>query len=136
MKLTPNANELAVDLEKRQEIEDCAENYLAATGTTRLTQTVNLARADGITAVFDKDAEHANGVFEALTAKTGKPAGVFVTQDILARTLLKLQTGVDPGSPVAVGMTLVPSDPAAFVSASTALEAAIGVFVSLGYEVV
>jgi len=74
-------------------------------------------------------------VFAALTAKTGKPAGVFVTQDILARTLLKLQTGVDPGSPVAVGMTLVPSDPAAFASASTALEAAVGVFVSLGYTV-
>ena len=136
MKLTPLPNELAVDLEKRQAIEDCAVKYVAVTGPDMLTGTMVLARNAGAVAVFDLDATHANGVLDAVALKTGKPKSVLIVQDLLACELLETQTGVQPASPVAAGMALVPSDPAAYVAHLTALRAAKAGLIALGYTVV
>lgn len=137
MKLPSLPGELATDKDKRQAVEDCAEVYLVAVGEVELTGTMKRSREKGTKAVFDLDAAHANGVLDAVAAKTGKSRSLLIVQDILACELLETQTGVQPDSPVPAGkMTLVPSDPAAYVAHLTALRAAKAGLAALGYTVV
>ena len=49
---------------------------------------------------------------------------------------LEKRTGIDPGSPVSVGMTLVPSDPAAFIAALTQMKASYAILAGLSYSVI
>jgi hypothetical protein len=137
MKLTPLPNESAEAYLARQAIEDCATKYIATVGEAALTGRMKDSRENGAKAVFDLNAPHANGVLDAVAAKTGKSRSLLIVQDILACELLETQTGVQPDSPVpADKMTLVPSDPAAYVAHLTALRAAKAGLAALGYAVV
>src|SRR6476646_3307122 len=86
-------------------IYDCHLKFKSE--TDNLAAYVPQARLVGISSVFDQDAAHANGV-----AASMGPAifSQVVTEDVVAREQIKLRSGVDPGSPVPPGMTLVPSN--------------------------
>lgn len=137
MKLTPLANESATAYLKRQAVEDCAVKYIATIGEQMLTTTMLVARENGAKAVFDLDAAHANGVLDAVAAKTGKSRSLLIVQDVIACELLETQTGVQPDSPVpADKMALVPSDTTAYITYLTALRTAKAGLMSLGYNVI
>jgi hypothetical protein len=121
MKLTPLPNESAEAYLARQAIEDCATKYIATVGEAALTGRMKDSRENGAKAVFDLNAPHANGVLDAVAAKTGKSRSLLIVQDILACVLLETQTGVHP---------------AAYVAHLTALRAAKAGLAALGYAVV
>lgn len=136
MKLTPLPNELAVDLKARQAIEDCANKYIASTGPSMLTGTMQLARASGSQAVFDLNAAHAEGVLNAIALKTGKPKGHAIANDVMAVILLN-NNGVAAGSPVpADKMTLIPADPVAYAAFVAQIQAAFTGIAGMGFTVV
>ena len=134
-KLPPNNGESAGDYLKRLAIAECHFNFANATGS--LSERVNAVRADGIGAVFDKDAAHANGVSASINSTSG--SGAFaqcVGEDVLARKLVEIRSGVDPGSPVPASMALVPSDIPAYAAAKAQIDAGVTAMLALTYTVV
>lgn len=110
---------------------ECADRYRRETG--ELASKVNLARDASLVAVFDQDAEHANAVFAKLAENNGPSSGQLIAEDLLARELVKLRSGVDPGSPVPASMVLLPSNPAAYLAAVSALQAQLAILAGLSY---
>lgn len=122
------------DYLKRKATHDCHERY--ANETKNLRERVVDTRAAGIQAVFDQDVAHANDVFASIDASSGPgAASQCVVEDLLARKLIQLRTGVDPGSPAPANMQIIPSDIPGYLADMAALEAAIASLLAKTYTV-